>query len=392
MIKRFIIALILVVIVCGGLVGFNLFRANAIKQFFATMKQPPVVVSAVDVTPVTWTPGVEAFGSVRAAQGVDVPVQAAGAVKSVLFKANDQVTAGQVLVQIDDSIERADLPGAQSAVVLDESALTRARSLAKGGFDTAVSVDQAETQLDAARSQLARIQATLDQKAIKAPFGGIIGIARVDVGQWAQIGTIVATLQKLDEMKVDFTLPEQSVPSLRIGEPVIFGETEDQMTYKGQVIGIDPKVDPQTRLVSVQAILENPAGKLRPGQFIRVRVELPSEDNVIAVPQTTVTTSLYGDFVFKIDPAPPPAPGTAPAAPAPAPAAGSAPAATPAGPALVAHQIFVKTGRRNGGLIELVSGVSPGDKIVTAGQNRLSNGTSVTIDNTIDPAKIAANQ
>jgi membrane fusion protein (multidrug efflux system) len=381
-IKRFVIAFVLVVLVCGGLVGFNLFRAKAIQQFFATMRRPAVTVSATDVAPSAWTPGIEAFGTVYAAEGIDIAVQVGGIVKSIAFKANEAITAGQLLVQIDDAVERADLPGAQSAATLDQDALARARELAKTGVNPTVSVDQAETQLELAGSQLAKIEATLDQKAIKAPFAGVVGIPRVDLGQWAQPGTIVATLQNLDRMKVDFTVPEQAVASLTIGQPAVFGVSEDQMKFRGTVTGVDPKIDPKTRLVSVQALLDNKNDELRPGQFIRIRVELPEEKSVIAIPQTAVTPSLYGDFVFAVEEAKPPA-GAAGLSP---PAAGQAP---PAAPSLVARQVFVKTGRRNGGLIEVVEGLNGGEKIVTAGENRLSNGTPVTIDNTIDPAKLA---
>src|SRR5690242_6397035 len=180
MIKRIVIAVVLLIIVCGGLVGFNIFRSNAIKQFFANFPRPAITVSTVEVKPAAWTPGIDTFGTVYAASGTDVAVQAAGVVKDILFEANKQVAAGDVLVQIDDSVERADLLAANTAVSLAQQALDRARTLAKQGVTSTVTVDTAEGNLDTATSQLAKIQATIDQKAIKARFPGIIGIPRVN--------------------------------------------------------------------------------------------------------------------------------------------------------------------------------------------------------------------
>lgn len=376
MIKRFIIALLLIILVCGGLIGFNIFRANAIKQFFATMQRPAITVSTMSVKPTVWTPGVEAFGTVYAAEGTDVAVQSGGVVKDVLFKPNDQIKEGQILVQIDDAVERADLLAAQTAVDNNRRAIERARTLAKSGVNSPVTVETAEGNLDTALSQLAKIEATLDQKAIKARFPGIVGIAKVTVGQYVQPGTVVATLQNLDKMKVDFTVPEQVIGSLKIGQPAKFGLTEDDMSFSGNVIGIDPKVDPQTRLVSVQALIDNSARTLRPGQFIRIRVELPEEENVVTLPQTAVVTSLYGDYVYVVEEA------KAEASPA-----ASGTDNKPPEPKLVARQVFVKLGRRNAGQVEIVEGVKGGEEIVTAGQNRLSSGATVKVDNTIDPTK-----
>jgi len=178
-------------------------------------------------------------------------------------------------------------------------------------------------------------------------------------------------------MKVDFTVPEQNLPNLKIGQSSKFGISEGNLNLAGQITGIDPKVDPQTRLVSLEALIDNVDSALRPGQFIRIRVELPPEPDVVALPQTAVVASLYGDYVFAVEPAP-----ADPKAPA------ATDASKPAPPKLVARQIFVKTGRRNGGVIEIVDGLKAGEKIITAGQNRLSNGTPVAIDNTIDPSKL----
>ncbi|MCX5496898.1 efflux RND transporter periplasmic adaptor subunit [Kaistia dalseonensis] len=393
--KRFIIAtllLIVVVAICGGLIWFNFFRDKMIGQFFANMKAPVVTVSAIEVKPQTWTPGIEAVGTAAASEGVDIAVQASGIVQTIAFKANDRVTQGELLVQLDDSVERAGLISAQTNVAVAQDAVTRTQALLNRNVSTVATLQDSQNNLDKAKGALAELEATLDHKAVKAPFAGTIGIPRIDVGQYVQPGTLVATLQNLDTMKVNFTIPEQQLTQLKIGQTAKFGLTEDDLRFTGKITGIDPKIDPSSRLVSVQALVDNSAGILRPGQFIRVRVDLPQEDNVIALPQTAVTISLYGAYVYVVQDAPPPA---APATPAPdaaaKPADGAAkPAEAPAAPSLIAKQQFVTLGRRSGDLVEIVKGVEPGMQIVTSGQNKLSSGSSVAIDNSVQPISDAA--
>lgn len=389
MILRFIIAFVLLVLVCGGIVGFNMFRDQAIQDYFATMKPPAATVSTVVVKPVSWTPGIEAIGTVSAVRGVDLTVETAGVVKDILFQANQKVEAGAVLVQLDDAVERADLEAQKAQTALTQLALNRAQELQKKGVGSEVTLDTARSLASASTAQVAKLQAVVNQKQLKAPFTGTLGIPKIDLGQYVAPGTAVATLQDLDTMRVDFTVPEQQLPLLKMGQTVRLGIGDEQMPFTGSIRGIDPKIDPASRLVSVRAEVANTEGKLSPGQFVQVRVELPEENNVLALPQTALTSSLYGDYIFVVREAKPePASATAAdqksADQKPADAAGPA---TGEQPALVLAQVFVKPGRRNEGLVEIPQGIAPGDQVVTAGQNRLFNGMSVTVDNTIDPSK-----
>lgn len=395
-IKRFLIAFVLLVLVCGGIVGFNLFRDRAIQQYFANMPVVPLTVSTAKVEPVTWTPGIEAIGTVAAARGVDLTVETTGVVKEILFKANERVEQGQLLVRLDDAVEQADLVAARTQATLDQQALDRAQALRKSGAGTQAALDSASAAASTSRSQVVKIQALADQKLLKAPFSGTLGIPRIDPGQYVAPGNVVVTLQDLDTMRADFTVPEQQLADLRIDQPVTFGLTGGDMAYKGVITGIDPKIDPSSRLVSVRAEIANPDRRLSPGQFVQVRVEQPKEDGVIAIPQTALTASLYGDFVFVVRP-----PSEKPAAPAQQEPArqgssGTASAATETAgkeaPPLSAHQVFVKTGRRSDGRVEILSGIEAGEEVVTAGQNRLSNGAPVTVDNTVDPSVLLPKQ
>ncbi|RLP23179.1 efflux RND transporter periplasmic adaptor subunit [Mesorhizobium sp. YM1C-6-2] len=390
MILRFIIAFVLVVLVCGGIVGFNMFRDQAIQDFFANMPVAPVTVSTIKVEPIEWTPGIEAIGTVAAARGVDLTVEAAGVVKEIRFKSNQRVTQGDVLVQLDDAVQRADLEAAKTQAALDQQRLERAMELQKRRVGSDVAVDEAQAASSASKSQVAKLQAVLDQRQLRAPFSGTIGIPRIDVGQYLSPSQVVATLQDLETMRADFSVPEQRLAQLEIGQPVRFGVTTNDMPFTGSIVGIDPKVDPATRLVAVRAEITNPQGLLSPGQYVQARVQLPAESDVIALPQTALVSSLYGDYIYVVRPKEGAA-AAGSAGEAAGQAAGQEGEAAPEkaegeqAPVLVARQIFVKPGRRNQNRVEVTEGVKPGDEVVTAGQNRLSNGAVVVIDNTIDP-------
>ncbi|MBK0021061.1 efflux RND transporter periplasmic adaptor subunit [Brucella pseudogrignonensis] len=374
MIKRLILAIIFLVIVVGGLVGFNLFRTQAIKDFFANMQQPAKTVSTVTLEPGVWTPGIEAIGSANAINGVDLTVQVNGIVDKIEFTANQEVKKGTVLLQLENSIETADLVAAQAEAVLADQNLKRAETLRTRGVGAVSDVDTTAAAASAKKAAVAKMQAVLDQKTVTAPFDGVIGISKVDLGQYLTPGTVIGTLQETDKMRIDFSVPEQSLSSLKLGQPVKVGPNMDSLKYNGTIVGIDPKIDPASRLVSVRAEVQNDEPRLTPGQFVQVRVELPQEDNILALPQTTIVTSLYGDYVYAVRPEQPKEGEKAPEGQA---------------AKQVAQQVFVKVGRRYGGVAEITDGLKAGDIVITAGQNRLSPGAAVTIDNTVNPLPAA---
>lgn len=368
--RRITVGLVFIfaVALCAGLVWFNFFRDQMIQNFFATMKQPPQVVTAAKVEAKTWTPSIPAIGTAKAANGVDLAVQVGGVVKEINFRPNQRLEQGAVILQIDDAVDRADLANVQAQLRLSEANFERSRTLASRGFAAEATFDQTAAQLATARAQEARVQAVIEQKALKAPFSGVIGIPRVDIGQYVQPGTVVASFQDLQSMKVDFTIPEQLADQVKLGQEVRLGVTETNLPFKGRITGKDPRVDPRTRLVSVQALVEdNKDGAILPGQFLHVEVILPPQPNVITVPQTAVIASLYGDYVYIIEQE-----------------------NRDGQPVLVAKQVFVKAGRRRGGSFEIVSGLTAGQQVVASGQNKLQAGATVKIDNTIDVTRLDA--
>ncbi len=370
--RRIVVVLVFILAIglCAGLVWFNFFRDKMITQFFANMQPPPQTISAAKVEAKTWTPSISAIGTAKAANGVELAFETAGIVSEIKFKANQNVRQGEVLVQLDDSVERADIQDVQANVKTAESSFERAKTLSTRGYGTEANLDQASALLAAARSRLARLQATIEQKALKAPFSGVIGIPRVDVGQYLQPGTVIASFQDLSSMKVDFTVPEQRAAEVKLGQEIHLGTTEGNLPFKGRVIGKDPRVDPKTRLVSVQALVEdNKDGAILPGQFLHVEVILPEQPNVMTVPQTAVIASLYGDYVYTIDEE-----------------------QRDGNTVQIAKQVFVKTGRRRGGALEIVSGLNAGQQVVASGQNKLQSGAVVKIDNSIDVTKLDASK
>ncbi|MGO4706231.1 efflux RND transporter periplasmic adaptor subunit [Microvirga sp. 2MCAF38] len=370
--RRIVISIVFILAIglCAGLVWFNFFRAKMIANFFANMPQPAQTVSAIKVEARTWTPGIDAIGTAKAANGVELAVETSGIIKQINFKPNQYVTEGTLLAQIDDAVDRADLQDVQAAVKLGEAAYERAKTLTARGYGTEASYDEIVAKLATARSRQNRLQAIINQKGLKAPFSGVIGIPRIDVGQYVQTGTTVASFQDLDSMKVDFTVPEQMADKIKLGQEVRVGVNEKTLKFVGHVIGKDPRVDPQTRLVAVQALIENNKDRaLLPGQFLHVRAVLPTEDNVVTVPQTAVITSLYGNYVFTIEPT------------------------EKDGKTIdIVKQVFVKSGRREGDVIEILSGVTPGQQVVMSGQNKLQAGAAVKIDNSIDVTKLDASK
>ena len=324
--RRIIVTLVFVLAIglCGGLVWFNFFRDKMITQFFANMQRPPVVVTAVDAGTREWTPGISAIGTARAENGVELAVQIGGLVREIRFNANDKVKKGDHLVQIDDQVERADLIDADAAVKLAEANLERATTLDAGLRHRSV-LRPGGRQARTARSSPATHSGGHRPEGAESAFPRRHRHFAHRSGQYLQVGTQVATLQNLDTHEGRLHRARAGGDNVKMGQPVRFGATEGDLSFKGKIIGIDPRVDPQTRLVSVQAGLdESNSGIVVPGQFLRVRIDLPAERNIVTVPQTAVVSSLYGDYVLRRrgrrgDPT-----------------------------KLVAKQVFVKIGRREG--------------------------------------------
>ncbi len=355
MIKRLVIAVVLLALVGGGLIGFNLFRDRMIEQIFANLPVQPLPVETVEAQPDEWQPVLNAIGTVNANQGVELTVEAPGILREILFEPNTEVEAGQILIRLDNVVQNADLEAARTQLELERTNLARQQQLQRRGVATDATLDATQAAFRAAEAQVARAEAVVEQREVRAPFAGTIGLLRVDLGQYVQPGTTIATLQDRSVMRVDFSLSEQSLPDLFIGQSLHLRSDDNRQSFDGQISGIDPRVDPSSRLVAVRGTVDMKDGSLTPGQFVRLRLDLPREEGVISLPQNAVISSLYGDFVYVVRP-------------------GEENPET-----LVVRQVFVETGRRSEGMIEIRQGIVAGDRVVTSGQNRLSNNAPVTL-------------
>ena len=228
------------------------------------MQPPPVTVSVVEAEPITWTPGIEAIGTASALRGVDLGVEAGGIVQEIHFRANDRVEAGQPLVQIDDRMERADVEAAQARSTSAASTLTRVESLRERGVTSVSELDIARADATNAEAALVRLTAVMEQKALTAPFDGIIGIPQVEVGAYVQPGTVYATLQDVDTLRVDFSIPEQQIRLIEVGMPLTASTEVDGSTATGKIVAIEPRIDPNSRLVLVRGEIDTQGGHDQP--------------------------------------------------------------------------------------------------------------------------------
>ena len=369
----FLLTLVLLAGLGGGLYEFHyVFLPQKIKEAITkNMATPkPSAVSAEAAKIEQWKRQLPAIGSLRAFQGIDVAPQLAGVIRAIHFKSGEDVAAGAPLLELDDSVDQADLKNGLAQWKNADLSLDRQQTLVLGGNTAKAQVDTATAARDSTAATVERTRAVIAQKRIVAPFGGRLGISKVDVGQYLAVGTSIVTLQQLDPIYVDFQSPEQSLGALAIGQPATMTlDAFPGQTFAGSVRAIDARVSQDTRNLLVRAEFPNPDHKLLPGMFANIAVTTGAPADVLTLPRTAIIYSLYGDNVYVVKPAPPAAPkeGEAQAAPA------------DAKPALVVERHFVRLGEARGERVAVEEGVSAGELVVTSGQIKLQPGFPVTI-------------
>lgn len=347
----------ILVLVLGGFYGFEKFREKMIGEFFASNQPPPTTVAAVKAVSAPVPRHLDGIGTIVAADQVIISPQVAGRVIKVLFESGATVQAGDPIIQLDDATERADLATFQAQAKLAQVNLQRAAALAKEKYGPQSNVDQQQSNLDVARAGIARSQALIDQKLIRAPFSGTLGIRQIDVGQYVNPGAPMVTLTDLDHLFADFTLPENTRSRLKPGLPVtITGDAFPDKTFKAELTTIEPRIDPLTRAIKIRATLTNPEHLLQPGMFVHTRVVLPSNENSIILPETAIDYTAYGELVFKIEENGKNAEGQ---------------------PLYKAVQTFVDVSVRFDGKAAITKGLEAGDLVVDGGQLRVQNGAAV---------------
>jgi len=371
MTKRMVIMLIAVAIVFGGIFGFQAFKASMIKKFMTAMGSPPQTVSAAKAGYSAWQPRLEAIGTLRAVKGADLSLDVPGVVASISFNSGDDVEQGAPLLKLRVEDDLAKLESLQAMAELSEIVNQRDQKQFKMQAVSQATLDTDAANLKNAKAQVVQQQAVIDKKFLRAPFAGHLGIRAVDLGQYLAAGTVIVTLQALDPIFVDFFLPQQAVDQVRLGQSVTvkIDAFKDQ-TFAGEISAINPKVDAGSRNVQIRATLKNPDHKLLPGMYATVDIATGAPQSYITLPQTAISFNPYGDTVYVVD----------------------SKAVDTAGkpPQLIARQTFVTTGPTRGDQVAVLKGIDEGDLIVTAGQIKLHNGSTVLIDNSITPTADAA--
>jgi len=396
-IKRMILMIVLVLALIGIIAGI---KVMSVMKMMAGMKPPPpAVVSTTKTAYQEWQPELRAVGSLRAVRGADLALDVAGLVTKVNVQSGDEVKQGQVLLQLRDSEDVAQLHQLEAVAALAEVTFDRAkRTLAMQAISKA-DYDQMAADLKAKQATVAQQQANVAKKQLRAPFAGRAGIVTVNPGAYLNSGAMIVTVQQLDPVYVDFHLPQKNLAELEVGQRITL--TLDAFVDKkveGTLSAISPKVDGDTRNVQVEAKVPNPDRVLTPGMFATVSVEVGAKQRYLTLPQTAVVYNPYGETVFVVkkkseaDKAQA-AEAAKNADPKPAKDAGKDKAAADAakGPqlppdVLVVQQAFVTTGATRGDQVAIIKGLEEGVEVVTSGQIKLKSGTPVTVDNSVQPA------
>jgi membrane fusion protein (multidrug efflux system) len=369
MVKRMILMVVLMAIFITvlGFVKFRQFQAMAGE--FAAMQPPPDAVTTIVTTEEKWPATLNAIGTIAAVQGVTVSADLPGIVSRISFDSGKTVGKGDVLVQLDTKQEQAQLAGAESELQLARLNFERMQGLVEQDAVSRAEFDAAAAAHKQAEARLGEIRATIERKTIRAPFAGVLGIRQVNLGQYLTGGDPVVPLQSLNPIYVNFGVPQQEATRMRPGRTVrvTVGELGGGQ-FTGRISAVDSVVDQTTRNVQVQATLANLHGELRPGMFVQAQVMLGAGQPVVALPASAINYAPYGDSVFIVSDM-----------------------KNPQGQAYRgARQQVVKLGAARGDQIAVLSGIKPGEEVVTSGVFKLRNGAPVQVNNSVQPGNSAA--
>ena len=363
--KRMIQTVALLLIVVVGLGAAKFLQIRAAMAAGAAWQPPPEAVSTTIAHVEEWPSSLGAIGSVAAVHGVTVSADLPGIVEKIEFESGRHVQTGDVLVRLDISQEREQLASAEAHRDLSHLDLDRSHQLLDKQVISQAEFDRAEADAKQADAAVREIEASIRRKTIRAPFTGVLGLREVNLGQYLNGGDPVVPLQSMDPVYINFALPQQDVPALKLGAPVrVSAENIDVGGAEGTITAMNSVVDEATRNVQVQATFHNPSGKLRPGMFVRVEASLGHDATVIGLPASAVNYAPYGNSVFVVTDM----------------------KGANGKPYRGVEQRFVQLGPRRGDQVSVVSGLKPGEEVVTSGGFKLRSGAAVLIDNRLAPS------
>lgn len=364
--KRMIIMLTLCALVLGGVFGFKLFASHMMMQAMSAMKDPAQTVSTAKAGTEEWLPETKVVGTFRAINGADLSPEAQGVVESVHFESGQNVAKGAVLLKLRNADESSRLTALMASAKLAQQTMDRDAKMIESKAISQATFDADQANLDSLKAQVAAQKATLEKKFVIAPFAGHLGIRQVDIGQFINPGAPVVSLQQIDPIYVDFTVPQQAFPQVKEGQKIaVRTDVYPGKTFKGTILALDSKIDESTRNVSVRALVKNPEKTLRPGVFASVTIVTGSAQKFLTLPQTAITFNPYGSTVYVVD---------------------EKGANDKGEKQFVARMVFVKTGATRGDQIAVLDGLKDGDEVVTSGQIKLRNGSRVVVNNTVTPS------
>ncbi len=357
MIKRFVIVALSLTLVFSGIFGWKAYQQKQFDERRAAGGPSAVTVSTTVAITESWAHKINTVGSLRAIQGVEVSAEVSGVVADISFVSGSRVKAGAPLLQLDATAEKAELRSLEAQLELASQDYERAKGLAVKTVLSQAQLDRTKSILDSLKARAEEQQAFIARKSIRAPFGGELGIREINLGEYLSPGTPIVTLQQLNPIFTDFSVPERYLNNLAVDQII---EVElaafPSEVFEGKVSAISPKVESRTRNVELQAILENSDRRLRPGMFARVAVLLGGTSEVITLPRTAVDFLPYGNSVFIV---------------------------TEEGNGLTVQRRQVTTGRVIGPRVEITKGIKAGEQVVSAGQLKLRNGQLIKVDNSV---------
>lgn len=363
MTKRMVVMLAISGVVFGGVFGMKWFGNQMMNDFIDNMPTPPVTISSTTVTPQQWAARLNAVGSLVAVKGADLTAEVDGTITKISFESGQSVEAGTELLSLESVAERGELARLEAQAKLAEIEQHRREKLYKRGTISKSEYDTALAETNVAKAAVEAQRGRLNLKTLRAPFAGELGIRRVALGQYLRAGDKIVTLQSLDPIELDFSLPEKQLGKVNPGRTIeIVVDALGGRQFSGEIIAVEPKIDAQTRNFDVRARFANPEKVLKPGLFAKVTVNLGEPTQVLVLPKTAIQYSSYGDSVFVIRQQ----------------EGGDA-------EALDVIQRFVTLGEARGDFIEVISGVKEGDEVASTGLLKLRSGQPVTIDNTLRP-------
>lgn len=361
--RKIIYGAVVVLAVFIALAVVKALQIHAIIAFGKSYAPPPETIASAVVRSEKWPDALTAVGSVSADQGVTVAPEISGTVREIAFESGAAVNKGDLLVKLDTSLEDAQLRAAQAQAELARLTAERTKKLLADKTVSQSELDTAEAAWKQAQANADAILATIDKKTIRAPFSGRLGIRLVNLGEQLDAGKAIVSLQSLTPVFVDFSLPQQDLEKLQTGLKVrVTSDAYPGKQFEGELTAINPGLDATTRSVGLRAKFANAEKLLRPGMFMNVAVELPGEQNVLAIPSTAVLSAPYGDAVYLVQMQ-----------------------ATNGVTNLVAQQKFIRTGRAHGDFVSVESGLKVGDRVVSAGLFKLHNGSPIQVNNTNTP-------